>query len=210
MSLVIDALLSHARLQLGRVILGIEKVPTYGPLLAAMDAEALLWAKQAASSERRHLRQQKLAVSTGQSINDSAAAATTVEASKTSTNNSSRGSGKSSSVPRPALKKVTASSGKPSSNVLDITSTRRIIIYLQSLLLAVPVKDRSVVDESSKALSEEWNKYDSIPILQMTRYSGWIERKSRCDALLSLCNVIVQAVTKSGSSGGSRRGVSSS
>lgn len=208
MSLVIDALLSHARLQLGRVILGIEKVPTYGPLLAAMDAEALLWAKQAASSERSHSRQQKFAAFAG---NDAAAAATEAAKKTNSASNNTQGkrsSGSSSPVPRPALKKVTASSGKPSSNVLDITSTRRIIIYLESLLLAVPVKDRSVVDDTSKSLSEEWNKYGSIPILQMTRYSGWIERKSRCDALLSLCNVIVQAVTKS-SNANSRRGVSS-
>lgn len=180
MTLVLDLLISSCRERLGQLLLQMEKIPAYGPMLAAMDAEALQWVKQFPS--------------TASIINATAS-------SNSAANNAGNGGGMSSGGSEKASGQggiVTAkskSSGNISSGAVvqvDISSIRRLTIFLQSILITVPIKDRDVL-----AIAPGSNTQASAKILAIAslfgyiRYTSWIERKSRCDALLSLCNAMV-------------------
>jgi hypothetical protein len=215
MNVVIDALLSYARYHLGRFLVYVERIPQYGPLLAAMDAEAVIWAKQATISIDRKQQQQ-------QQVNSSAKSGSTNNnnnnpQSLKPKNNSitGGGGGGGGNVSSSSTSSSSSSSISSTFSLSDITATRRIIIYLESLLLAVPLKDRHENNNNNNHnhINNNHNQHgdwarrytgniqnqhiqSKINILHMTVYNHWIERKSRCDALLSLCNVIVQAALK--------------
>jgi hypothetical protein len=75
-------------------------------------------------------------------------------------------------------------SGNSSSGAVlkgDVSSTRRVVLSLQSLLLATPLRDRDLVLELLPP---------NNALLSFTRYRSWAERKARCDALLALCNAM--------------------
>ncbi len=184
MNLAVDMLISIARQRLGNMMIQIEKIPSYGPMLAAMDAEALQWVKHFPKNQQSILA----------SIADNG-------------NSGMGGSGPNSPAGGGGI--VTAkskSSGNSSSGAVvqfDISSTRRIIIFLQSILIDVPTREReleTMIDPESLS-----NRIINF-LIAFTRYRTWIERKSRCDALLSLCNSMVPLSAarskKSSSSGG--------
>ncbi len=54
---------------------------------------------------------------------------------------------------------------------INLASTRHLVISMQGILLAVPVSERYQQSGSSGSTG-----------------SSWLERKGKCDALLSLCN----------------------
>jgi hypothetical protein len=84
----------------------------------------------------------------------------------------------------------------------DLSSSRRLIIMVQGLLFAVPANMRreSVAGESRVLLGSSDNELGAEVRarleagLGLTRNSSWLERKTRCDALLSLCNTLMQAL----------------
>lgn len=268
LSVCMDALLTYARLQLGRLLLYVERLPQYGPVLAAMDAEALLWAKQAALQERQLLlqlqQQQQQQQKQSNDSNQPESSRARIQSTAASSSSSTAGGDSTN---------ASSSTSTASFTFADITITRRVVIYVQSLLSGVPLKDRgsgnnnstgSTNDGSPVAYYGDWGRRytrmmssgsvignaglssasstqgtpnntskgmfptssissggsggtgrkivsvdrgqgagagslhggGGYSILQMTVYGQWIERKSRCDALLSLCNAIVQAALR--------------
>lgn len=184
MNLPVDMLISIARQRLGNMMIQIEKIPSYGPMLAAMDAEALQWVKHFPKNLQSAL----------------------MNSGETGGSGGMSGSGPNSPAGGNVVTTKSKSSGNSSSGAVvqfDISSTRRIIIFLQSLLIDVPTREREIetlIDTNS--LSHRVISY----LMSFTRYHTWVERKSRCDALLSLCNSMVPlsaARKKTSSSSGS-------
>lgn len=131
---MVDTVIQGLRLRMGALVARLEQLPSYGPLLASMDADALTWARRALSG---------------------AAEAAIVGNTKMLEN---------------------IAQGKERALNLDLAATRHLIICIQSVLLAVPVRERhgtGLEDESGRVASNV--------------VSSWIEQKSRCDALLTLC-----------------------
>jgi hypothetical protein len=266
---IMDALLSYVRYHLGTLLLTVEALPQYGPVLAAMDAEALLWAKQSAiyyggnssstrnliaSAASKHAAQMKVHASGLPRQTKSPLASSGTPTSGSPSTSSLHTKHMYSNNPSAAGATTALHPNNGSSNnggetaVVDIAVIRRVVLYLQTLLLNVPLKDRTnpnvttgttiggggaSSDQATAAVPAYANwasRYLPLPqlssgsnnnhatgsssassssgagasnhmggyvsMLQMTVYHSWWERKSRCDALLSLCNAIVTATLK--------------
>lgn len=86
----------------------------------------------------------------------------------------------------------------------DLSSARQLIIYIQGLLFAVPVNLRKQELSLSMWLASLYGSRDETIVslmrsrvemgLALSRYMTWLERKAKCDALLSLSNILLQAV----------------
>jgi hypothetical protein len=125
---VVDVVTAALRNRLGGVVARIDRLAVFGPLLAAMDAEAVSWARKALP---------------GDFTPDSA-----------------------------ALEDIAR--GKARAININLASTRHLVISMQGVLLAVPVTERYGAPKDGEAGTAVTN--------------SWLERKSKCDALLSLCN----------------------
>jgi hypothetical protein len=121
---VVDTVTAALRSRLGGVLVRIDRLATFGPLLASMDAEAVAWARRAFPADL---------------------------------------------VPDAATLEDLAK-GRARAVNINLASTRHLVISMQGILLAVPVTERY----GSGASSGEGG--------------SWLERKGKCDALLSLCN----------------------
>lgn len=72
---------------------------------------------------------------------------------------------------------------------INLVSTRHLVMTMQGILLAVPVVDRY---SSSPVGGATPNSLGSGGAEGSNLASSWLERKSKCDALLSLCNSFSQ------------------
>jgi hypothetical protein len=200
MNLPVDMLISIARQRLGNMMLQIEKIPSYGPMLAAMDAEALQWVKH-------FPKNQSSILISGQGLNEDGRGMIGTGGGSSPNSPTTGSGGGNTGAGGGVMTAKSKSSGNSSSGAVvqfDISSTRRIIIFLQSLLIDVPTREREV--ESMIDMQSVANRMISY-LISFTRYHTWVERKSRCDALLSLCNSMVplsaaRKKTSSSSSGG--------
>lgn len=120
---VVDTVTAALRARLGGVLMRIDRLSTFGPLLAAMDAEAVTWARRAFPAD--------------------------------------------AAIDLATLEEV--SKGRVRAVNVNLASTRHLVISMQGILLAVPVTERYTNTSSGEG-------------------SSWLERKGKCDALLSLCN----------------------
>lgn len=50
--MVLDTLIEALRARLGGILSAIDQLPSFGPLIAAMDAEAVVWARSSVSVHR--------------------------------------------------------------------------------------------------------------------------------------------------------------
>lgn len=152
--MVLDTLIEALRRRLGLILCRIDQLPSFGPLIAAMDAEAVAWARNAISKE------EYLALLNGAD------------------------SGQSSAPSRAAGGNlVTDLAAVCKSLNINIASTRHLVICVQSNLLNIPVHLRSA---TTNIPAEMPNWSDS------SAKTSWFERKTRCDALLTLCKYFAQ------------------
>jgi hypothetical protein len=70
---------------------------------------------------------------------------------------------------------------------INLSSTRHLIITLQGMLLAVPVKNRRSAENTTTISTIASNSIGYAGDAEDERSSTWFERKRKCDALLSLC-----------------------
>jgi hypothetical protein len=129
---VVDVVTAALRNRLGGVVARIDRLAVFGPLLAAMDAEAVSWARKALP---------------GDFTPDSA-----------------------------ALEDIAR--GRARAVNINLASTRHLVISMQGVLLAVPVTERYGNPGANGAIGGAAGGVSS----------SWLERKGKCDALLSLCN----------------------
>lgn len=83
----------------------------------------------------------------------------------------------------------------------DLSSSRHLIISVQSLLIAVPVhlRKEDVVEGEAVTGGKEGAPPSELRTrieqnLGLSHCASWLERKTRCDALLGLCNTLLQAL----------------
>jgi hypothetical protein len=164
---VLDTLIEALRRRLGMILFRIDQLPAYGPLIAAMDAEAVIWARSAvtaAGADRASLGVPPLgAVPVGHALDYDSGGAFTAE------------EGESDLV------------GICRSLNINVASTRHLIICVQSNLLNVPANLRRAspnAPEEAPALSSGGSSASTT----------WFQRKTRCDALLTLCKYFAQQV----------------
>lgn len=74
-------------------------------------------------------------------------------------------------------------------------STRELVLSLQSLLLSIPLKERLGLSNVHTDRDQEAVRILLLHSSRRTMPDGvatWVERKERCDALLSLSNAFLQ------------------
>jgi hypothetical protein len=212
------------RRRFGLILLHIDRAPAFGALVAAMDAEAVSWARAAATHA-------------------ALAAATVATASSSSSSGgggggggggSSTGAGKSALPVRSALKGATSSApvaagthsssgggnskggkggagaGAGRSNPLSpspaeelsglcaqlgisLPSTRHLVLWVQSSLLAVPLALRQARTNIPAEMRSGLAAPSSRPG-PASAATSWFERRTQCDALLSLCKSLLQFI----------------
>jgi hypothetical protein len=205
------------RRRFGLILLHIDRAPAFGALVAAMDAEAVSWARAAATHA-------------------ALAAATVATASSSSGGGggSSTGAGKSALPVRSALKGATSSapvaagthsssgggnskggkggagaaagrsnplSPSPAEELsglcaqlgISLPSTRHLVLWVQSSLLAVPLALRQARTNIPAEMRSGLAAPSSRPG-PASAATSWFERRTQCDALLSLCKSLLQFI----------------
>lgn len=75
-------------------------------------------------------------------------------------------------------------------------STRELVLSLQSLLLSIPLKERLGLSNVHADRDQEAVRilllHSSRSTIPPDGIATWVERKERCDALLSLSNAFLQ------------------
>lgn len=183
---IIDAVTIELRRRLGSIIIQIERLAHYGPLLAAMDPEAVAWARQGArtkasiSTDAEHIG--CLTTIPTEHADDNALVErfTSMVRRASSELKESR---KAKDVRNASVDDV-GILAESLTSCINVASTRHLIIAMQSILLSVPVQQRS--QQQAPVPADAAVKDDCfIPL-------SWFDRKSRCDALLSLCRSLGQ------------------
>lgn len=151
-ALLVETISRAMRKRLGNVVGTIDRIPEFGSLLAAIDAEAAAWAKKAVSRE---------------------------ELSTLSAN------AENAVVVDELLKGNFAVIGA------NLTSIRHLVICMQGILLAIPMKDRTttVVDDTAASTTTAATEVAEFLRLETV---VWHDSKGRCDALLSLVDSLLQ------------------
>jgi hypothetical protein len=164
MDVVLDTLIEALRRRMGLILSRIDQLPFFGPLIAAMDAEAVAWARGAV-------------VGTGGGM---AVAHSAHEASALDFDAMSQATGEEGESDLVGICR---------SLNINIASTRHLVICVQSNLLNVPASMRrapaNALDEAP-ALSSGYGASTS------SGTTTWFQRKTRCDALLALCKSFAQ------------------
>lgn len=82
---------------------------------------------------------------------------------------------------------------------INLISTRHLVMTMQGILLAVPVVDRytSSPTPPGPGAAAASSPLSSGAEGSSNLASSWLERKSKCDALLSLCNSFSQLSSSS-------------
>lgn len=177
MDVVLDTLIEALRRRLGLILSRIDQLPAFGPLIAAMDAEAVAWARNAVSKEEYEalLGSDTVSGSGSSSGGSGKHAAGGVNAA------SSRGEDAGKSSIADSLVSDLAAICKNLN--INIASTRHLVICVQSNLLNVPVNLRSATTN----IPAEMPMWSDSNVK-----TSWFERKTRCDALLTLCKYFAQ------------------
>lgn len=75
---------------------------------------------------------------------------------------------------------------------VNIASTRHLIVCVQSALMNVPINMRTSSENSSSGGVHNVNSTDAAAGGKTT----WFERKTECDALLTLCKYFAQQLSQ--------------
>jgi hypothetical protein len=164
MDVVLDTLIEALRRRMGLILSRIDQLPFFGPLIAAMDAEAVAWARGAV-----------VGIGGGVAVVHSAHEASALDYDGVSQATGEEGESDLVGICR--------------SLNINIASTRHLVICVQSNLLNVPASMRrapaNALDEAP-ALSSGYGASTS------SGTTTWFQRKTRCDALLALCKSFAQ------------------
>lgn len=185
MDVVLDTLIEALRRRLGLILSRIDQLPSFGPLIAAMDAEAVAWARNAISKE-------EYATLNSNVVGGGGGGGAGVEVSNGRGGGSAGGAagGGGAAAAQRAGRSTTVGESLVSDLAavckglnINIASTRHLVICVQSNLLNIPVNMRSATTNIPAELPN-WSD-SSVK-------TSWFERKTRCDALLTLCKYFAQ------------------
>lgn len=189
MDVVLDTLIEALRLRMGLILSRIDQLPAYGPLIAAMDAEAVTWARSAV-------------ITTSAGTFSSAAA--TMRAGLLESGGLLKIGGAASALDYDSAAFGTAAAeGEGESDLIalcrslniNMASTRHLVICVQSNLLNVPANLRRApanAQDEVPALSDGYGSSAAAASSSSSAATTWFQRKTRCDALLALCKYFAQ------------------
>lgn len=170
---MLDTLIEALRRRLGLILSRIDQLPAFGPLIAAMDAEAVAWARNAVSKEEYEAL-----------LSSDSGSGGSGGSGKHAAGGASGTSSRADDVGKSSADSLVSDLAAICKNLnINIASTRHLVICVQSNLLNVPVNLRSA---TTNIPAEMPNWSDS------NVKTSWFERKTRCDALLTLCKYFAQ------------------
>lgn len=97
----------------------------------------------------------------------------------------------------------------------EVSSSRQLIVFLEGLLQTMPQDSRQItmpiqgINLNDGGINKpSWTRLETQ--LGLSRCSSWLERKTRCDALLTLSTSLLQVATPSSSSSSASSSISTS